>query len=148
MSPTHSPKQSNNDEGSSPPAPASWKNAVDNRKKDTESSRKYTFRSRRASEAWGAITRPGLTRARASPTPHGCSCRTSRGSGSTPAGSRVVPVNPGPALERAQHPGVCQFGLTFEHVQPRWPARCLWAALIAQLGEPQSVLFPLSYSFT
>ena len=33
---------------------------------------------------------------------------------------------------------------TCEHVHLRWPGRCLCAALSAQLGEPQSVLFPLS----
>ena len=47
---------------------------------------------------------------------------------------------------RAAAGGVC--GLTFEQVQVRWPGRCLCAVLSAQLGEPQSVLFPLSYSFT
>ena len=33
---------------------------------------------------------------------------------------------------------------TCAHVHVRCPGRCLCAALSAQLGEPQSVLFPLS----
>ena len=60
------------------------------------------------------------------------------------------------ASEQNRHPRQCVCwvqrwvvcGLTFEQVQVRWPGRCLCAVLSAQLGEPQSVLFPLSYSFT
>ena len=45
------------------------------------------------------VTRPCPTHARTSPTPHGCSCRTSRGSGSTPSGIREAPAEPKARLE-------------------------------------------------